>query len=1037
MSHNPLISSLLVDESISSLLEQAEGRYWRKAIYKGEEGVDDVDSLARVTYVLSSYALSNSVQAEEASRYYRILRGFPISDEKARFIFNNLLGFSLKDSYIGYYFILSSLALKTKQTISARLLLNSYQESSNQEDEWFERVLFAILQSILFLIRKKDGYSDLRRAISLIDVLKQEQSVFEGKYLNTFSTHEQTKRALELVALYHTSKALVETASYLINGYDYAKGNRRIDATRRQHIDIAQSLLSRDEYLYGLISIISDDLKSLVSNSIWSRTGFQDKIKQLCRKKAESGMLELLPSQIDAFDKRLFDVAANAIILQMPTSAGKTLLAEFNIIVNKSLLSGSKVIYIVPSRALVNQVYHDLSSDLNDLGISIAKTSSVNDIDPTENAFISFDGIDVIVSTPEKIDLLIRRNHSAVADVSLFIIDEAHMINSGERGARLELLIAMLRRERPNAKYMLLSPFLPGDRDSLVEWLGGGNAIEVDWKPSEKIVVGINCKKDTAFVKTLRSPYTAASIPEETISIPLDYSQAASGDKAKILDFCCKYYSETGRAMLILCNGKGSANNTAKKIMGWIEQPQSLPEEVRIVQQYIEDEIGCETIYSQALSRGIAIHHAGIPDDIRLLIEHLIRERHIRIVCATSTVAEGVNFPVSSVYFDTYNRGRGNTMSANDFWNIAGRAGRTMVDEFGRIILPFNTAENELAGKTLLSRSAEELASVLSRMFVERENILRILQNDNWENKISAQYPDSFGPLFQYFIHLLNVSNNEYVPDIEELFKDTYEYTSLSAVDRASFISLCKAIYQSIEAKYSSNTGVLKFADKTGFSVPSVLKIMYQKSQSDIIADIDGWSAERMFDVTNDYNLTEKIRVIGELKETGLGVEDSKKPFNPQVVAKILIAWVKGEKINAISSLHPAFSSLDDADKRISDFVKHLTGITFKSSWGLGALEGIVRGNADEIIDSYIPSYVYYGVDNPKALALRMAGVPRSLAGSLSESLPEDLSNMSLHDIQKHVDSLSDAEWERYKPKDSRLDAKGWKLITSILIKEK
>ena len=91
MSHNPLISSLLVDESISSLLEQAEGRYWRKAIYKGEEGVDDVDSLARVTYVLSSYALSNSVQAEEASRYYRILRGFPISDEKARFIFNNLL----------------------------------------------------------------------------------------------------------------------------------------------------------------------------------------------------------------------------------------------------------------------------------------------------------------------------------------------------------------------------------------------------------------------------------------------------------------------------------------------------------------------------------------------------------------------------------------------------------------------------------------------------------------------------------------------------------------------------------------------------------------------------------------------------------------------------------------------------------------------------------------------------------------------------------------------------------------------------------
>ena len=111
--------------------------------------------------------------------------------------------------------------------------------------------------------------------------------------------------------------------------------------------------------------------------------------------------------------------------------------------------------------------------------------------------------------------------------------------------------------------------------------------------------------------------------------------------------------------------------------------------------------------------------------------------------------------------------------------------------------------------------------------------------------------------------------------------------------------------------------------------------------------------------------------------------------------------------------------------------------LRFKASWGLSALEGIVKGNEDEMKDSYIPSYVYYGVDNPKALALRMAGVPRSLAGSLSESLPEDLSNMSLHDIQEHVASLSDTEWERYKPKGSRLDAKGWKLITSILIKEK
>ena len=40
------------------------------------------------------------------------------------------------------------------------------------------------------------------------------------------------------------------------------------------------------------------------------------------------------------------------------------------------------------------------------------------------------------------------------------------------------------------------------------------------------------------------------------------------------------------------------------------------------------------------------------------------------------------------------------------------------------------------------------------------------------------------------------------------------------------FVQLCKSIYQSIELKYSGTLGALQFADKTGFSVPSVLKIM-------------------------------------------------------------------------------------------------------------------------------------------------------------------------------------------------------------------
>ena len=399
----------------------------------------------------------------------------------------------------------------------------------------------------------------------------------------------------------------------------------------------------------------------------------------------------------------------------MPTSAGKTLLAEFNIAITKALLSESKIVYVVPSRALVNQVYHDLRTDLAFIGLSVEKTSSVNEVDPSEDAFLKADEIDVLISTPEKLDLLIRRNHPSVQNVSMFIIDEAHMIRDGVRGARLELVISILRRERPNAKFMFLSPFLPGDKAALQEWLGGGNIIEVQWKPSEKIIVGVKVNKKTVTSEMITSPYAAPYQEEYTITTDLDIDLTASADKERILEYTCKKYAQQGKTQLILCDGRKPANKTAKKIYDWLDTPSYISDDIRIIQKYLEEEIGCPTLFSQILSKGVAIHHAGLSDETRLLIEHLIRERHIQYICATTTVAEGVNFPVSSVYFDTYRRGgnRGTDISSNDFWNIAGRAGRTMIDDYGRIILPFNDRRNREKGINIVKTSGKKIKATI------------------------------------------------------------------------------------------------------------------------------------------------------------------------------------------------------------------------------------------------------------------------------------------------------------------------------------
>lgn len=1031
-----LILDLLADERVKSLLATQDKAYWESLLTASTiDSSQDASSLTKLTVLLSMYAFSNPQQKNICELAYKLLKALSVENAEMRSEWNNLTGIPIKDEYLSYYFILCSIALHANKTISARLALAKYLEQSDETD-WGQRILTDVLRATLYLIRKQNGYEDIRRVVQIIENLQREQASFEATYLNNYTTNQQTTEALWLVALYHTSKAVVETAQYILQGYNYP--NRRIETIVRPHLDIAKKLAKNDR-LGRLLNIIEADLNILIKNCIWNGTAFNDKLRKLCEAKSQMGLLELLPSQREAINQNLFNVAANAIVLQMPTSAGKTLLAEFNIAVTKALLSDSKIIYVVPSRALVNQVYHDLRTDLSSIGLSVEKTSSVNEVDPSEDAFLQADEIDVLISTPEKLDLLIRREHPSVQNVSLFIIDEAHMMRDGVRGARLELLISILRRERPNAKFMFLSPFLPGDKTSIQEWLGGGNTIEVQWKPSEKIIMGVKVNTKTVSSEMITSPYAAPYDQEYAVTRNLDIDLTATAWKEKILEYTCKHFAEEGKTQLILCDGRKTANKTARKIYDWLDTPINIADDTRVVQKYLEEEIGCPTLFSRLLSKGVAVHHAGLSDETRLLTEHLIRERHIQYICATTTVAEGVNFPVSTVYFDTYKRGgnRGSDISSNDFWNIAGRAGRTMIDDYGKIILPFNTPENKEKGISIVKKSAEELSSVLSKLFEDRATIIERLNTESDALKqLTYQYSESFEPLFQYFIHLLHVSRNEYVQEVEDLFKDTFLYSRLSPAEQREFIALCRKIYQTIEAKYSSQTGVLNFADKTGFSVPSVLQIMAEKAHNSGISELDSWKPENLFNTTDSSNLAEKIRVIATLRETDLGTDSNQSQFNPDLVAKMLISWVHGEKINTISAIHPYFRE-EDENQVISDFVNYMNGARFKASWGLSALEGIVKGVESDVKDSYIPSFVYYGVNNPKALALRMIGVPRGLSTSLAQALTDNISSYSYKRLRKTIDDLSLRDWDAFRPSNSNLSGEEWKRIVSILIKEK
>jgi len=1037
-----IINTILQKESIISLLNESEKRYilgQLKLPYSSE--LNDGEAL-RLSFFLINAIFSEGEGEFDKAIAYKLLKSININSKKGTSLFEEVFGIEGVDSKTIYYFYLANVALKADKQISIRVDLKEYNPVTEGNSNWKYKLLNKAFEAYILLVRKQNGFSDIERALAVIETLKQEQQLYEETYLNQFSTANEVQEAYILLSLYHISKAVVETASYLKKGYDYKE---RLDAVIRQHLDIAKKLVKSEPRLNSVFQLFEFGLNTMYKNAIWTQTKFNDKIKLLCKRKAELGILELLPSQREALSENLLDVASNVTVLQMPTSAGKTLLAEFNIIVTKALRADAKIVYIVPSRALVNQIYFDLKTDLEPLDFAIEKTSSAIEIDPTEDSFLSGDDkIDVLVSTPEKLDLLIRRKHPSVDDVSMFILDEAHTIQNGERGAKLELLLAILRRERPNAKYMLLSPFIKNADTVITEWLGGGNSIAIDWKPSEKLLLGIDTKitptltKNEIHLEVLHSPYESIKPIGKTI-IKNPYILESKGTKDKILEFSIKHFSEKEKTLLVLCYGKGTANTRAKFIYDKVNQF-NINDDVKLVKKFIEDEVGRQTTLSRVIEKGIVTHHSGMSDETKLLVEHLIREKQIKFVCATTTIAEGVNFPVSTVFFDDYRKGRDRKLDSNDFWNIAGRAGRTLVDNYGKIILPFNSDANENSAKSLINKSANELTSVLAELFENADKIEQKLKDVDGLKDLFRDYSDSLSPLIQYFVHLLTVGENEYfVSEIEDLFKDSLEYCLLDTPEKKEkFISICKSIYLHIQSKYQSQGGALSFADKTGFSVPSVLRVMTAASQNPDINDLSSWSKEQLFNNQNPDNLAEKIKVIAALRETKLGIESSDNPFNAELYAKIIIDWVKGQKLGNISDLHPAYNSQgkdeNETERRMTEFVKKMNEIRFKASWGLSALEGIVRGNED-IKDSHIPSLVYFGVDNEEALAFRMIGAPRALSFSLQNILDKSLNEYSYKSLRSRVNSLTNSDWDGLKPSNSSLNGMEWKRISEILIK--
>ncbi len=180
----------------------------------------------------------------------------------------------------------------------------------------------------------------------------------------------------------------------------------------------------------------------------------------------------LRPAQVKSIKKGL--LAGNNLLVCTPTASGKTLIAELAMI-NSIYNRKGKAVYIVPLKALATEKYRHFKRTYRDIRVAI----SIGDMDSPEPYLDSYD---LIVTTSEKLDSLIRHRSPWIRDLATVIIDEIHLMNDPGRGPTLEILITILQTML-KCQLIGLSATI-GNPEELSGWLKAELVID-RWRPVE------------------------------------------------------------------------------------------------------------------------------------------------------------------------------------------------------------------------------------------------------------------------------------------------------------------------------------------------------------------------------------------------------------------------------------------------------------------------------------------------------------------------------------------------------------------------
>ncbi len=402
-----------------------------------------------------------------------------------------------------------------------------------------------------------------------------------------------------------------------------------------------------------------------------------------------------------------------SVLMSVPTAAGKTLVAYTALM--RAVKGGKKGIYLVPLRALawekVNELRDICRNILNGAKIGV----SVGDFDKARG----LSKYDIIIATSERADSLIRHNPSWLTEVGCLVADEIHLINDSGRGPTLEVTLSKFREINPTIQIIGLSATV-SNSDEIAQWLDAtlvksdfrpvplkrGISIDknIEWEDGEKSGIGL------AGVEGI----TADNLPEQCL-VFVATRKAAEAQARRLSSIIGKRLNTKEREGLKL----------------WSEKMKQGADEVTSV----------DSSLSKIIEKGVAYHHAGLTTRHRQIIEGAFRDKSLKALCATPTLAAGVNLPAKRVIIRDLSRWESAFQSNQplpvlEVQQMLGRAGRPGFDVDGEgILVAKNKEQIEYYTENYFEGETEPVNSRLGSEPALRTHLLSLINSGTINTK--------------------------------------------------------------------------------------------------------------------------------------------------------------------------------------------------------------------------------------------------------------------------------------------------------------